>query len=445
VPALITELQEKLELDSILVAEFRKRLWEQRFEQQTYFSTFRHMKNLVSDALNMRDQMLSMKEKLRDDLVVQTEEDERRILQSSVSGGLMSRQKSAGGAIGVSTAVDDRGNAIRKDGRLSPSSSSDKLKGMTPAEELQAYLQEKEREAGGEAPMSLLVQGFASYEKAWEKISTTTGITEPEAFCQRTENAEILRQQIHQIKRASEQRLEMLRAEANEIEKELHEAENSAKTLSIASTKDHAKLLASKQQELKQKREDVEGKDALAHRALSGLAQISDLLCLPKSDEDAKIGTIVSEIETALDTLLAEREKQQQQQQSTREGGSSSMPEIHASRSPELDLVLSKHEAPTVRLPKKLPSRPESEDSHSLKMKITSDIADQLHWNRAGKIDEDEDEDVDVHRKTWDRKSVKQASQTLVRTMMKSASRGADKDNKDQKDFEASGGSKYRK
>lgn len=76
-------------------------------------------------------------------------------------------------------------------------------------------------------------------------------------------------------------------------------------------------------------------------------------------------------------------------------------------------------------------------------MKITSDIADQLHWNRAGKIDEDEDEEVDVNRKTWDRKSVKQASQTLVRTMMKSASR-VDKD-KDQKDIEPSGGSKYRK
>jgi hypothetical protein len=440
VPALITELQEKLELDGILVAEFRKRLWEQRFEQQTYFSTFRHMKNLVSDAVNMRDQILSMKEKLRDDLVNQTEEDERRILQSSASGSLMSRQKSAGGS--VTAGPDDKGVAIRKDGRLSPSS-SDKLKGLTPAEELQAYLQEKEREAGGEVPTSLLVQGFPSYEKAWEKMSTSTGITEPEAFCQRIENAEVLRQQIHQIKRASEQRLEMLRAEANEIEKELHEAENSAKTLSIASTKDHAKLLASKQQELKQKREDVEGKDALAHRALSGLAQISDLLCLPKSDEDAKINTIVSEIETALDTLLAEREKQQQQQQSTREGGSSSMPEIHASRSPELDLVLSKHEAPTVRLPKKLPSRPESDNDNSLKMKITSDIADQLHWNRAGKIDEDEDEEVDVNRKTWDRKSVKQASQTLVRTMMKSASR-VDKD-KDQKDIEPSGGSKYRK
>lgn len=324
VPALISELQEKLEFDNILLVEFRKRLWEQRFEQQTYFSTFRHMKNLVSDAVNMRDNILSLKEKLRDDLVVQAEEDERRILQSSSSGSLMSRQKSAGAAGLNGLSGDDKSGSLRKDGRLSPSA-SDKLKGLSAAEELQAYLNEKEREAGGAAPTSLLAQGFPSYEKAWERIATSTGITEPGAFCQRMENAEVLRQQIHQIKRASEQRLEMLRQEANEIEKELHEAENSAKTLSIASTKDHAKLLASKQQELKQKREDVEGKDALAHRALSGLAQISDLLCLPKSDEDAKISTIVSEIETALDTLLAEREKQQQQQQSTREGGSSSV------------------------------------------------------------------------------------------------------------------------
>lgn len=80
-----------------------------------------------------------------------------------------------------------------------------------------------------------------------------------------------------------------------------------------------------------------------------------------------------------------------------------------------------------MRLPKKLPSRPESEDG-STQLKITADVADQLHWNRAGKIaEEDDEEDVDVNKKTWDRKAVKQASQTLVRTMMKSASRTADK------------------
>lgn len=295
-------------------------------------------------------------------------------------------------------------------------------------------------------------------------------------------NSEVLRQQIHQIKRASEQRLEMLRAEAIQIEAELHEAENSAKTLSIASTKDHAKLLASKQQELKQKREDVEAKDTLAHRALSGLAQISDLLCLPKSDEDAKISTIVSEIEAAIDTLLSEREKQQQQQQSNRESGgtvtvrmrcvwylllvililcvyliSSQLPEIHASRSPELDLILAKHESPTVRLPKKLPSRPESENDgkgtlstpfgsstnkpplgDGIFVRKTKGSAedDHLHWNRALKQaeEEDENEDVEVARKTWDRRAVKQASQQLVRTMIKSASRAAEKEKEKERD-----------
>jgi hypothetical protein len=86
--------------------------------------------------------------------------------------------------------------------------------------------------------------------------------------------------------------------------------------VSVQSTKDQAKDLAKKLQELKQKREDVEAKDALAHRALSGLAQISDILCLPKSEEDAKIPNIIHEIETIIDTLMAEREKQAQQQQS---------------------------------------------------------------------------------------------------------------------------------
>lgn len=90
-----------------------------------------------------------------------------------------------------------------------------------------------------------------------------------------------------------------------------------------------------------------------------------------------------------------------------------------------------KHEIPTVRLPKKLPSRPESEDG-SAQLKITADLADQMHWNRAGKIvEEDDEEDADVNRKTWDRKAVKQASQSLVRTMMKSASRTTEKEKVD--------------
>ena len=47
VPALIEELNYKLEQDIYLIKEIRNRLWEQRFERQTQASNFREMKSLI--------------------------------------------------------------------------------------------------------------------------------------------------------------------------------------------------------------------------------------------------------------------------------------------------------------------------------------------------------------------------------------------------------------
>lgn len=204
VPALITELQEKIELDEVLLTEIRKRLWEQRFEQQTYFSTFRHMRTLVSDACSMRDNIIALKEKLRDDLVLQAEEDERKILRSSSS-----RQKSPTNLDNNSSSVVAGNNTNGEKNTGAPLKSAVHfLAGVTgksaghtllsPQDELLALLQHNDHtnnsngNVNGEGLATspeLTAQGIGSYFEAWEMMSTSTGITDPVAFSQRMQNA----------------------------------------------------------------------------------------------------------------------------------------------------------------------------------------------------------------------------------------------------------------
>ncbi len=48
---------------------------------------------------------------------------------------------------------------------------------------------------------------------------------------------------------------------------------------------------------------------------MAGLAHISDILFIPKSEDDAPVSDLHKNIEAVLDTLINEREKQLQQQQ----------------------------------------------------------------------------------------------------------------------------------
>jgi hypothetical protein len=75
------------------------------------------------------------------------------------------------------------------------------------------------------------------------------------------------------------------------------------------------KDLAEKQQRLRQIKEKTEAMEQLEQRAMAGLAHVSDILFIPKSEEDATVSNLVREIEAVLDTLINEREKQLQQQQ----------------------------------------------------------------------------------------------------------------------------------
>ena len=82
VPALITELQMKVEQDTYLLAEIKKRLWEQKFERQTHQINFRLLKNLVAEAVMMHNKLLEHKYEYKKALTTQAVEEERNLALS---------------------------------------------------------------------------------------------------------------------------------------------------------------------------------------------------------------------------------------------------------------------------------------------------------------------------------------------------------------------------
>jgi hypothetical protein len=153
VPALITELQDKIELDDYLLSEIKKRLWEQRFEKQAHMISFRNMKGYVAEAVEMHNKLLEYRYALRKDLTQQAIEDEKAMQESVVR----SRAKKDNSSLRASS----------KGGNNSTNNT------MSDAEM-------KELEAQRRAQQ---------WDETWSYISSRTGIIEPEAFFQRMNNA----------------------------------------------------------------------------------------------------------------------------------------------------------------------------------------------------------------------------------------------------------------
>ncbi|RYH29193.1 hypothetical protein EON65_09360 [archaeon] len=217
-----------------------------------------------------------------------------------------------------------------------------------------------------------------------------------------------LEQQIKQIKKGSESRLDFLKKEVVQVESELEEVRYEASFAGVQSSKEHKKQLAEKQQKLRQIKEKTEAMEQLAQKAVAGLAHISDILFIPKSEEDAAVLNLVREIEAVLDTLINEREKQLQQQQGgnvVNRDNSTVIAETHANRSPELDFAIAKHESPKVRLPKQLPSRP-----------LTDAVV--VSSQQGEREDEEQEEEG-----PWERNYVKTASLQSLRTGLKKSGR----------------------
>lgn len=326
VPALITELELKVEQDKFLIAEIKKRLWEQRFEKNTHVTNFRKMRELVKDGVKMHNSLLEYRYFMRSKLTEQQRNDEQKLMLKSSEEPMEAKSFRR-------SKTKTLTNSISKD------------------------LNQDENN-------QVAIKVTKSWDESWEIISGRTGIIEPDIFFKRLNNRATLEEQISVLKKASESKLQALKLEVMEVEAELSLERDNLSGGGGESTKDKEKEVIEKRSSIKHIKERSESCQSLVQQVERGLHHIAEALGI-EAEADIPALDLLREIEAVLDTVLQEREKQVQSQSqtdstsrmmtSTRDAAP--IPETHH-RSPELELALSKYEVPKTRLPQKLPSKP---------------------------------------------------------------------------------------
>lgn len=278
IPALIQEMEWKLEQDNYLITAIKDRLFEHVLEKQAYFDTFKHMKNLIKTGTITHNKLLEYRYNTKKSLVNQGIDDQKKLLaiQDDINRPLKSKREVTRG---VSQILDIQ------DGSHHSSIATHPVKEMT-------------------------------WDETWAHVSSRTGIIEPDIFFQRLNNGGMLEEQIFLLKKTSEGRLESLKKEAVTVEAEMEDVRYAASFAAGPSNKDKIKELGDKQQNLRHVKEKSEGAQELVQRIEGGLAHIGELLGVEKREEDqtSSVGDLLRDIESALDTVLDEREKQLQQQ-----------------------------------------------------------------------------------------------------------------------------------
>jgi hypothetical protein len=80
IPALITEIEWKLEQDTYLVSCIQDKLWEHAMEKQTYLDTFKHLKSLIKEGAESHNKLLEYRYSVKKSLATQGIEDQKKLL-----------------------------------------------------------------------------------------------------------------------------------------------------------------------------------------------------------------------------------------------------------------------------------------------------------------------------------------------------------------------------
>ena len=279
VPALILEIEAKIDQDKFLLAEIKKRLWEQKFEFQMHNMNYKIMKFLSKKGEKMHTKLLEYRIDMKMALTMQATEDERRLGDSTQS-------------------------VTNKRTKRPKSITNGTLKG------------ESKEEQSSKTGMT--------WEEMWPIISSRTGITEPDIFFMRLSNGSSLQEQMGQLKKTVEVRLEDLRTDIVDVEAELEDACSQASVGGQTYGKQSQEnALTEKNQSLKHIKEKAEAMEQIEKQVIGGLNHLGELLGVPARMDDAPITDLLRDIDAILDTLNDEVEKQQSQNQSVVESSSS--------------------------------------------------------------------------------------------------------------------------
>ena len=355
VPALMVEIERKIAQDKFLLAECKVRLWEQRFESLMHKSNYKIMKFLSKKSENMHLNLLKVRQDMGKELKKQGQKmDEAK---HKVSNG-STKKKGKKKLLTDSLATD-----------------------MTSGEE-----------TDGNSVMS-----GESWADMWSVITSRTGIAEPNVFFDRLRNGSHLADQIFNLKKQAEMRLDNLKAEQVHVEDDMETTRLSTMNGGAdESDKEQRQSFAGKEKHLKVIKEKTESHEQLETTVIGGLVHLGELLGIPVHEDSAPpVADLLRDLETMIDTLMDEREKQMQQSNNNANQNSASgvLKEPTPSpgtdthnRPPELDLVLQRFESPKLRLPPKLPSRPNLDSAQSISDKKNEidddDDDDEGMWNR---------------------------------------------------------------
>merc|ERR1711871_1897575 len=358
-PALITEVENKLDQDADLIAEIKKRLWEQKFEHNIHKVKFKEMKVLVREGVKMHTQLVDYRMEMKKRMQKQAAEDTALLNATNEKKHEGTRRKR----------ISDNESLMSKEN-----------------DEKDQYDEIMER-----------------WEDKWDVVASRTGIDDPNVFFKRIDNRKNLEDQIVMLRRAAESKLEQLKKDAIQVETELEEVRVEASLLGGHGRENSelSKKLADAQTVLRRRTELTETHEHLQTKAWEGLRHISEMLgdplhgleTLPIADAPAQVAIkeCVEKIDLTLDRLIEEKEKLDQNSLSqdsvgpSRIGtGKDSNPETSPHVKEELAHVLDWVESPKARLPQTLPSRKIAEDDpNSARSDKEADEDDEGMWNRS--------------------------------------------------------------
>jgi hypothetical protein len=296
-PALVFEVEEKIEQDIFLLGEIRKRLFEQYFELNTHKVAFKDMKKLAAEKNNMQDKLLNLRYDGQRAMTQRAQSDMAATQQAANDVRAKDERK-------LKSTRDKNSRALRR--RMS--TLQDNELNMS-----QSFTMTNEQSGELElTPINLVL----------DMIAARTGLSDPDVFFERVLTSPDLKAQISNLKSRGELRLERAKEGMVTVEKEL---EDTVYELSVGavnprdSQEQRAKIIDSESR-VKRIREDVERVELLLQDSKKGFKFISDMLNV-KLDVNGNVQDTVKTLERHIAALVEAKMRLDAQMDEAKSGG----------------------------------------------------------------------------------------------------------------------------
>ena len=322
-PALVFEVEQKIDQDAYLLSEIRKRLFEQHFELQSHKVAYKEYKDLAKEGGKMRENLLQLRYDQKKQLTVQGQQNAAIARGETLDGTAagMETRKSKGDKTGTgnSTGKSPKRNkgekpnlTIDADGTTDIGMSVHVHGNMSLGSDFGASTGMRERSNSFRLAMPDGSEHEMDIKLALNVITSRTGIQNFDLFFQRFENATNLATDMTRMELYSEKRLKGLRNLRESVEKELEESRYESRLVG-GTVKDVKKeeAIHVAEKKVKKKSEYAELYEGLVDQSLNGMIHIGKILgiSLEKPSDVTnrnKISDIIRKLEGQVESLMDE-------------------------------------------------------------------------------------------------------------------------------------------